>query len=79
MTALLYPELNQARLLAEKMIPEGYRRYAKSEGLDPYSYFQTVYQRPTLLHNERIDSTDAGFGPSWKLLWRFFSTLGTSK
>ena len=79
LTALFCWEHDQTRMRGMMMVPEGYRRYARSEGLDPYSYFQMVNQPQALVHNERIEYAGTGFGPSWKALWRFFSTLGTGK
>gem|GEM_PF-5149648 len=69
----LYPERDHRHMLSEETIPEGYRRYARSEGLDPSSYFQIVKQHPSLSNNQRVGSTGGGFESSWKPLWRLFS------
>lgn len=74
MTPLLYRELNHAHMAGEMMVPEGYRLYARSERLDPSSYFQMVKQQPSLSNSQSIESAGEGFG-SWKLLWHLLSTL----
>jgi hypothetical protein len=62
-------------MLGEMKVPEGYRLYARSEGLDPSTYFQVVKQQPSLSNNQSIEYAGGGFGSSWKLLWRLLSTL----
>lgn len=73
LTPLFHPELGHALILSEGTVPEGYRNYARSEGLDPSSYFQTVKQQSALSLNQGIESSTGGFGSSWKLLWSFFT------
>lgn len=63
--------------LGEMMVPEGYRHYARSEGLDPSSYFQMVKQQPSLPNNQGLKSAGGGYGSSIlqfaRLFWRLFS------
>ena len=64
---------------SDDMIPEGYRQYARSEGLDPNSFFQLVEQQPNPKSTFKQRPVAGGYGTSWRLLWRFFTTLRHSK
>jgi len=61
------------------MVPEGYRNYARVEGLDPYTYYQTSNQQSSPSHVESIESAGRGYSPAWKLLLRLFLAVLTSK
>jgi hypothetical protein len=76
LTPLFYSELNHALMSRQMLVPEGFRLYARSEGLDPSSYFQMAKQQPSPSNNKSIQPAVGDFGSSWKLLlWRIRSIV----
>ena len=65
-------------LMIDELIPEGYRRYARLEGLDPSSYFQSGIGQHVLRDSQAFISAGE-VGSSRRVLWRFFSMLRNSK
>jgi hypothetical protein len=69
----LYPESGMGKM--DEMVPEGFRHYAKIEGLDPSSYFARIEEKPVRSNNPAFQSVAGGNGLSWRALSRLVGIL----